>query len=358
MVTGANGLIGANLLRSLIRKGHQALGLVRATSDVSYISDLPAPLSIGDVTDIESLARAMSGCDVVFHTAVHFSYWGHDNAAMQATAVDGTRNVIRAAQEAGVRRVVITSSSVTLGAGLKPIVRNEGDVADPDDAGQPGYVGAKIAQEIAAADFAGKAGVEVVFALPTMSVGAYGSALGPSNGVITSYLADPLKLSWAGGCNIVAVQDVADGHLLLAERGAAGGRYILGSENLTWLAIHTMIAQLAGVEPPRHMASALTCQIIAAAEEVRALVTGRAPLATRTQAAMVGRYYWYDHGAAAALGYRPQSARDALAGALAWLSAGPHVSRETRINMRLDRKVHAARAARHAAERTLEREAV
>lgn len=357
LVTGANGLIGANLLRSLIRLGHQAVGLVRATSDLTHISELPVLLSVGDVRSPESLSEPMAGCEVVFHTAVHFSYWGHDQSELHTTALDGTRNVILAARDAGVRRVVVTSSTVTLGAGRDPVIRDETSRADPEDTENAGYVATKIEQEKRATEFANEAGVEIVFALPTMSMGPFGSSLGPSNGVITSYLADPLKLSWPGGCNIVAVEDVADGHVLLAERGEPGARYVLGSENLTWPAVHTLIAELSGVAPPRHIAGGLTCQGIAIAEELRALITGAAPLATRKQADMVGRHYWYSHSAAAALGYSPRSAEEALAGAIAWLAAGPHVSRETRMTMRLDRKVHAARAARIASEQAFGKDA-
>ncbi len=355
LVTGANGLIGANLMRSLVRQGHQATGLVRATSDVTHISQLPVQLSLGDVRGVETLMEPMAGCEVVFHTAVHFSYWGHDQSDLHTTALEGTRNVITAARETGVRRVVVTSSSVALGADRDPVIRDETSHAGTEDTEEGGYVATKIEQEERAAEFAREAGVEIVFALPTMSVGAFGSSLGPSNGVITSYLADPFKLSWPGGCNIVAVEDVADGHVLLAERGEAGMRYVLGSENLTWPAIHALIARLAGVDPPKAVVGKLACQGIAVTEELRALVTGTPPLATRKQAGMVGRHYWYSHAAAAALGYAPRSAEDALAGAIAWLAAGPHVSRETRINMRIDRKVHTARAARAASEQALEK---
>ena len=179
-----------------------------------------------------------------------------------------------------------------------------------------------------------------------MSVGPHGASLGPSNGLVTSYLADPLRLTWAGGCNIASVADVAAGHLLLAERGAPGQRYVLGGENLEWREIHALIADLAGVEPPRAAASAVACYSLAVAEEARARLTGRAPLATRAEARMVGRYYWYSHARAAALGYSPRPARQALAEAIAWLAASPHVSREARAGMRLSREVHAARLAR------------
>jgi dihydroflavonol-4-reductase len=351
LVTGANGLIGANLLRELLHNGHDVVGLVRPTSDLSHIAQLPVRLEYGDVLDPPSLAAAAAGCDVVFHTAVHFAYWGHAPDDLARTAVEGSRNVLAAACDAGIGRVVMTSSSVTLGTSYTPDVRDERRTAE-DDAGEPAYVLAKIAQEREAMGVAKRLGVELVIACPTMSVGAFGTSLGPSNGVITSYLADPLRLTWAGGCNIVSVRDVARGHILLAERGAPGERYVLGSENLGWRDIHERIATLAGIAPPGQTASATTCYWIALAEEARARVTGRPPLATRAQAKMVGRYYWYSHDRAAALGYAPRPAVDALADAVAWLAASPHVARETRMKMRLGRPVQAARAAALKTERT------
>lgn len=352
LVTGANGLIGANLLRELLRDGHQVVGLVRPTSDLSPIDGLPVELAFGDVLDPPSLAAAAAGCEVVFHTAVHFAYWGRDPDELARTAIEGSRNVLAAARQAGVGRVVMTSSSVTLGASCAPEVRDERQTA-ADGPDEPAYVRAKIAQEGEALAVARQLGVDLVIACPTMSIGPFGASLGPSNGVITSYLADPLRLTWAGGCNLVSVRDVARGHVLLAERGVAGERYVLGSENLEWRAIHERIAALAGVAPPGATASAVSCYWVALAEEARARLTGRPPLATRAQAKMVGRYYWYSHARAAALGYAPRPAADALAEAIAWLAASPHVDRETRMRLRLARPVQAARLAAAAAERTL-----
>jgi len=350
LVTGANGLIGANLLRELLARGWDVRGLVRPTADLSTVADLPVALAFGDVLDPESLAPAAAGADVIFHTAVAFSYWGHDPLVMARTAIEGSANVLAAAAAQGVRRVVMTSSSVTLGASYRDEVRDEAFTAQ-DDPDEPAYVRAKIEQEGAAMALARRLGLEVVFACPTMSVGPFGASLGPSNAVVTSYLADPLRLTWAGGCNIVSVGDVAAGHVLLAGHGQAGQRYILGSENLAWAEIHALVAELAGVPRPRTSASAVACYAVALAEETRARLTGKPPLATRAQARMVGRRYWYSHARAAALGYRPRPARAALAEALAWLSPGPHVSRETRAGMRLAREVHEARRAIAEAER-------
>jgi dihydroflavonol-4-reductase len=349
LVTGANGLVGANLVRALLGAGHEVTGLVRPTADCSVLEGLPLRLAVGDVLAEETLAEAARRQDVVFHTAVAFSYWGAEPGEITRTATAGSLNVLAAAAGAGVRRVVMTSSSVTLGAGLAPEVRDE-DARAKDDARESDYVLAKIAQESAALAAAARLGVELVLACPTMSVGGFATRLGPSNGVITSYLADPLRLTWAGGCNIASVSDVAAGHLLLAEHGQPGARYVLGGENLTWREVHTAIAELAGVPAPRAQASAVSCYAIAAAQEARAQLTGRAPAATRAEARMVGRYYWYSHARAAAVGYRPRPARTALAEALAWLAASPHVSRETRATMRLAREVHEARRRRRDVE--------
>lgn len=350
LVTGANGLLGANIIRELLRQGLDVTGVVRPDADLDGLAGLPVALVRGDVLDPPSLAAAASGQDLVFHTAVPFSYWGHEPAEMTRTAVEGSRNVLAAAAASGVRRVVMTSSSVTLGASYRPEARDETASAE-DDAEEPAYVLAKISQEREALEAARQLGVEIVFACPTMSVGPFGAALGPSNGVVTSYLADPLKLTWAGGCNIVSVHDVATGHVLLAAYGEPGQRYVLGSENLRWAEIHGLVAELAGAPPPRGEASAVACYALAVAEEARARITGAAPLATRAQARMVGRFYWYSHDRAAALGYRPRPARQALAEATAWLAAGRHVSRETRAGLRLHREVHAARLALTASER-------
>jgi dihydroflavonol-4-reductase len=342
LVTGANGLVGANLVRALLREGVAVTALVRPSSDIASIAELPITLALGDVLEPASLEAPMAGQDLVFHAAVAFSYWGHDPAVLARTATQGSLNVLAAAARAGVGRAVMTSSSVTLGASVQPEVRDE-SVSAEIEADEPDYVLAKIAQERQALDAARRLGMDLVLACPTMSVGPHGASLGPSNGVITSFLADPLRVTWAGGCNIVSVRDVAAGHLILARHGASGQRYVLGSENLSWREVHGLVAELAGVPAPRAKASAVACYGLAMVEEARARLTGKPPLATRAQARMVGRHYWYSHARAAALGYRPRPARDALADALAWLSPGPHVSRETRTGMRLAREVHEAR---------------
>jgi len=279
---------------------------------------------------------------VVFHTAALFAYGG-DAPALHALAVAGTENVLRAAARAGVKRAVVTSSSVVFGHSETPAPISEGTLTDP--ANEPPYVAAKLSQHRRALELGDALGIDIRLACPTMTLGPTTSRLGPSNGLIVAYLADPLGCTYPGGCNLVAARDIANGHVLIAERGEAGESYLLGGEDLTWQQIHARIASLAGVSPPRLTLNRTLSYLAATAEELRAACAHEPPHSTREQAGMVGRYYWYSHAKAAKLGYAPAPAQQALVETLSWLAASPHISREVRANMHLAADIHHFRAA-------------
>jgi dihydroflavonol-4-reductase len=338
-VTGASGLLGANILRCAHEAGHGAVALARAGSRCDTAEALGVPVIRADLTaGPDLLAQALAGAETVIHTAATFSY--HDDpASLHAIAVEGTRAVLEAAARAGVRRAVVTSSSVVFGYAFapEPIDENAGLA---DTTGEPPYVAAKTAQHRAALEVGERTGLEVVLACPTMSLGPTASTLGPSNGLILAYLADRTRSTYAGGCNLVSARDVAQGHVLLAERGEPGRAYLLGANNMTWRAIHNEIGRLTGVGGPRLEISPALALLAAGAEETAARLAGRPPLSTRTQAGMLGRYYWYDDSRARALGYVPRPAAEALLETIAWLVASPHVSRELRTTIRLADEVH------------------
>lgn len=350
LVTGANGLIGANLVRALLAAGHGARAFVRATSDLRSLAGLDVETVYGDVLEPETVVAAAEGCDVLFHAATVFAYWGHTSDELENVAVNGALNVVEAAKRAGVRRLVLTSSSVVLGSSTRPETRDESSEMREKDA--PPYVISKVDQERAAFARAAELGLELVAVCPTMSVGAHDYRLSPSNAVITTYLKDPFKLTYPGGCNIVSASDVARGHVLVAEQGTAGERYLLGSENLEWPDIHRTVSELCGVPGPFFFANHTGSYLAAIANEAVSLVTRKPPPTTRAQAKMVGRYYWYRHDKAAALGFAPRPARRALAEAISWLTTSPHVSRELRSTLKLSREVYDARAAAGRSEAT------
>jgi len=343
LVTGANGLIGANLVRDLLGRRVQVRGVVREHSDLAALTGLDIELYRADVSQHAAvLEEAARGCELVFHTALGFTYERRRAAELEAAALRGTENVLRAAYAAGARRVVLTSSSVVFGHSLGPVPRSESDQL-ADAAGENPYVSAKIRQDALAFDVATAIGLEVVAVCPTVCVGPHGTALGPSNALIIAYLLDPFRLTFPGGGNVVSTTDVAAGHWLMSQHGTPGEQYILGSQNVTWQEMHTIIADLAGVEPPRVRLNHTLTYLAATGEEIRARISRRAPLTTGDQAAMAGRYYWYDDAKARRLGYQPSNARDALAKAISWLAMSPHVSRELRATLRLHDDVYAAR---------------
>jgi dihydroflavonol-4-reductase len=337
LVTGANGLVGSNLVRELSTQGHEVRGMVRRTSDLRSLAGLPVELVEGDVLDEGSLARAAAGCDVMFHTAAIFAYWGHRDAELERITVDGTRNAVAAARAASVRRVVLTSSSVVCGSNARPVERDE--TCGLDDRDPPFYYVAKARQEATARSLARRNGIELVAVCPTMSVGAHDYRLVPSNQVILRYLDDPFRVTFPGGCNIVHVQDVARGHVLAAEHGEPDGRYLLAGENLEWSLLHRIVAELCGVPAPALLATHTAAYLTACASEAAAWLTGRPPAATRAETKTLGRYYWYSHARASALGYAPRPARRALAEAIAWLLSSPHVSATLRSRLRPAREV-------------------
>jgi dihydroflavonol-4-reductase len=348
LVTGANGLIGANLVRELLRSGHSVRALVRLGSNLQSLAGLDVETVYGNVLHTDSLTEAAHGCDVVFHTAALFTYWDLNSEQLENLAIDGTLNVIDAAVKAGAGRIVFTSSSVVLGSSERPLVRNESH--DLDENENAPYVIAKVLQERHAFEHAAAIGAELIAVCPTMTVGPYGYRLGPSNGLIVAYLDDVTRATFPGGCNIVAAKDIARGHIIAAEKGLAGERYLLGSENLTWAEIHKIISELCGIDGPLWKINHTASYLAATLYEIGAGLTGRTPMTTRVQARMVGRYYWYDHARIGALGYRPKPAREALAEAVAWLAASPHISRKTRSTMRLSGEVYKARKLMNALE--------
>lgn len=333
-VTGASGLIGANVAACAASRGHEVTGVTRETSDAESLESLGVRIARSDIRGArDQLRRSFEGSEVVIHTAATFSY--HEPAdRLYEIAVAGSENVLRAAAEVGAGRVVLTSSSVVFGYRKRPeLIGDQQPLCDPSD--EPPYVAAKVAQDFAALELAAELELELVFACPTVTVGPTKSALGPSNSMILAYLNDELRSTYPGGCNIVSARDVGAAHVLLAEAGSPNEHYLVGSENLLWSDLHAEIGRLTGVGPPRVELSPSLAWAAAYFEEVRAKLGARSPLSTRAQASMLGRYYWYDDSRVRALGYEPMPASRALLETISWLVASSHVSRELRAHILL-----------------------
>lgn len=342
LVTGATGIVGCHIVRALIAEGRAVRVLVRPGRDRRSLDGLKVETCEGDVLDADSLRDAATGCDAVFHAAAVFSYGGMSGEALVDLAVRGTRNVLQAAKRAGVRRAVVTSSSVTLGSTAAPQVLDEGAVfAEPEPAA---YTLSKVKQEEAAFAAGAALELEVVAVCPTLVVGPHDYRLGPSNANIVNYLNDPFRSTFLGGCNVVSASDVARAHLLAARHGRPGHRYVAGAENLRWEALHAIVSDLAGTFGPSLMLNHTAAFLAAASVEAAARLAGRRPMVTRDEARMACRFYWYSHARLAAIGYAPRPARRALAEGLAWVIDRGHVSDAVTRRLKLAPEVAAARA--------------
>jgi dihydroflavonol-4-reductase len=337
LVTGANGLVGCHVVRELLDAGYQVRAMVRSTSDRRSLNGVDVEQVEADLLDLASLEAAARGCDWLFHTAAVFAYWGYSPEQLTDIIVTGTENVVEAAHRSGVKRLIVTTSSVVMGSSTKTRIRNE--EYDLHDSDAPPYFWAKALQEQTAMARSQALGLDCIALCPTITVGPQDYRLVPSNAIIVNYLKDPTRATYPGGCNIVSVRDVALGHRLAAEQGTPGQRYVLGSENWEWSLIHRTIADLCGLPGPKVMANHTSAYLTATAMEVIAKLTGNPPASTRVQARTVGRFYWYSHDKIAALGYSPRPARQALAEAIAWLVTSPHIGPSLRRQLKLSREV-------------------
>jgi dihydroflavonol-4-reductase len=247
LVTGAAGFIGSHVVRALAAEGIDVVAFDRRFA-TPELGDL-AQLVQGDVLDHDSLARAMADCEVVFHMAAVYSYARRDSALMQTVNVDGTRAVLEVAARGRRRRVVHTSSCATCGP-VAGRAATERDLPTTADLAIP-YKRTKLAGEQLALSAAAD-GLDVVVVNPTVPVGPGDLRPTPTGKMVadvaqgraTAYLA-------RSALNVVAVEDVAVGHLRALEHGRSGERYLLGGENLTIREVFALIATSAGRRAPR-----------------------------------------------------------------------------------------------------------
>lgn len=341
LITGANGFIGSRVAAELLQAGYAVRGLVRESSDLRSLEGLDLELVRGDMLEPESLLPALKDIEWVFHTAGAFRYWGEGVDRLVRHATQGTENILRAAAKAGVQRVVLTSSSVSLGAPTE--ARAVDEAYQTAEAPENKYVASKREQERLAFQLAGHLGLELCAVCPTLTIGSPDYGPTESTRMVLSYLQDPMKTSWIGGCNLVAVEDVAWAHRLVAEKGEAGCRYLAGSDNIAWKTVHGWISELCGLPGPYLTTWHSSAYLGAALQEVWARLSGKPPLAGREQARMVGRYYWYRSDRLQELGYQPMPSREALAQALEGLVRSEHVAPALRAEMKLSEDIYQIR---------------
>jgi dihydroflavonol-4-reductase len=316
LVTGASGFLGWHVARVLIERGHRVRALCRASSE---IRELDVERFTGDLRDPESLTRAVAGCELVFHVAADYRLWSRHPEELYRSNVDGTRNLLDAAAHAGVERVVYTSTVGCIGMPQNSLGNEDTPVSITDMAGH--YKRSKWLAEQIALEKA-RAGLPIVIVNPTAPVGEHDWKPTPTGKIILDFLRDKLPAFVDTGLNLVDARDTAMGHLLAAEHGRTGERYILGSENLTLQQILERLALIANKPAPATKVPYALAYAAGVITTAWANVTGREPMAPLEGVRMARKKMFVTHAKAAGdLGFSPAPAEAALRRAVDWFRA-------------------------------------
>ncbi len=320
-VTGGTGFIGGAVVRKLVEAGHQVRVLVRPKADTRQIDGLPVERVVGSLEDVESLRRGMEGCDWVFHLAALYSFWGYRWEDFYRVNVEGTRRVLEVARDMGIQRIVHTSSIAALGVNPDRTPANEDTPTSLEDKigfyQRSKFLGQQVALEFA------RQGVPVVIVNPSTPVGVGDYKPTPTGQIIVDFLNGRMFGYVDTGLNIVDVEDVAQGHLLAAERGRVGECYILGGENLTLKQVLDILAEVSGRPPVRLRIPHWVAMAWAYVDVTLArLGLRKVPSATPEKVRLSRRYEWFDCSKAIKeLGYSYRPAREALRKAVEWYRA-------------------------------------
>jgi dihydroflavonol-4-reductase len=325
LVTGASGFVGSAVARHLLAAGHRIRVLVRATSDRSNLEGLDVEAAIGSLDEPASLRPAIDGCDALFHVAADYRLWVPDPAAMYRTNVEGTRALMMAALDAGVKRIVHTSSVATLGL-LAGASADEATLVALSDMIGP-YKRSKFLSEEVVQALVREQGLPAVIVNPSTPIGPRDIKPTPTGRLIVEAAIGRMPAFVDTGLNFGHVDDIAAGHLLAFEHGAIGERYILGGENLTLQQVLTIIAGLVGRKPPRiKLPGALILPLAYGAERV-ARFTGKEPFVTVDGIKLARKKMFFTiDKARRALGYEPRPAHDGFADAVAWFRDNGHLT--------------------------------
>jgi dihydroflavonol-4-reductase len=316
LVTGASGFLGWHVARLLVERGHPVRALVRSSSKIRELNVEPVT---GDLRDAVSIERAVAGCGLVFHVAADYRLWAADESELYRSNVDGTRNILHAARKTGVERVVYTSTVGCIGVPHGGEGDEDRPVALEDMKGA--YKRSKFLAERVALEFAA-AGLPVIIVNPTAPIGDHDIKPTPTGKIVLDFLKGDMPAFIDTGLNVVDARDVALGHLAAGERGRAGERYILGSENLTLAQILGKLAELTGLPAPRVKLPYAVAYAAGVVTTAWARVSGKPPRAPLDAVRMARKKMFVSHAKAAReLGFCPGPAAGALARAVEWFRA-------------------------------------
>jgi dihydroflavonol-4-reductase len=248
LVIGANGFLGSHVTRQLVADGNDVRAMVRPNAMTVGIDDLSVTRFLGDIWDNDALREAMAGCDDVYYCVVDTRGWLHDPAPLFRTNVDGTRNVLDVAKDAGLRKFVFTSSYVTVG-------RRRGHRASEEDVisgrGLTPYVRSRVQAENIVLQYAKEHGLPAVAMCVSTTYGSGDWGRTPHGAIIAGAAFGKLPFVMSGiELEAVGVDDAARAMILAAEHGRVGERYLISEKMISNAEVARIAADAAGVPPP------------------------------------------------------------------------------------------------------------
>ena len=326
LVTGGTGFVGTHVVRALLAEERTVRCLVRPNSRRDNLEGLDVEIVEGDLTDAASLARAMKGggIDTLYHVAADYRLWARDKDDLYRANVGGTHRVLEAASQAGVRRVVYTSSVAALG------LTADGSPANEETPVVRGrivghYKRSKYDAERVARAWAER-GLPVVIVNPSTPVGERDIKPTPTGQMIVDFLNRRMPAYVDTGLNLIDVRDVARGHLLAAKKGRVGERYILGNRDLTLKEILETLSRLSGLPAPKVRLPHAIPLVFGAVSSAAARITGRPPRVSLDSVRMSMHRMFFDAGKAVReLGLPQTPIEEPLARAVEWFRAKGYV---------------------------------
>jgi dihydroflavonol-4-reductase len=328
LITGATGLVGSAVARKLVADGIAVRALVRQGSPRFHLEELGLEFVEGDMRNAQSVRSAMAGIRHVFHLAADYRLWARDPNEIFAANVDGTRIVMQEAKNAGVERIVYTSSVATIA------LRDDGSPADESiglkvEDGIGAYKRSKIAAERLVEAMVADEQLPAVIVNPSTPIGPRDVKPTPTGRIIVEAACGRMPGFLDTGLNLVHVDDVADGHLAALKHGMIGERYILGGDNVLLADMLADIASLVGRRPPRWRLPRAVVIPLAYAAEATARLTGRDPFTTLDGIRMAEhRMFFTAAKAERDLGFRPRPYRGALEDAIRWFRAAGYLDQK------------------------------
>ncbi|CAH9018104.1 hopanoid-associated sugar epimerase [Candidatus Nitrosacidococcus sp. I8] len=319
LVTGATGFVGSAVAKQLVNLGETVRVLVRPSSNRANLDNLPVEIFEGDLRDPKSLEKALQGCQSLFHVAADYRLWSRNPQEFYDNNVQGSKNILLAAAQTGVKRTVYTSSVAALG--INPD-------HSPADENTPSsletmighYKRSKFLAEEEVKKLIKSLGLDVVIVNPSTPIGPQDIKPTPTGKVITMAASGKIPAYVDTGLNVVHVDDVATGHLLAFEKGKTGERYILGGENLYLQEILEIVARITNRNPPKvQLPHYIVLPIAYLVQGWAYLTYGKEPMITIDSVRMAKKHMFFSSKKAEQeLGYTHRSAQEAIADAIHW----------------------------------------